>query len=96
MFDTETSNSVGLAPLAAFGYVMATHLSLYPAVLIVPVCATTTVSIYSFLFQFNYLYIPAIKLHCLLLTSVAGHSFVRVWSRCSNNKSISSKKLKFQ
>ncbi|CAO2047927.1 unnamed protein product, partial [Urochloa humidicola] len=26
-----------LAPLAAFGYVMATHLSLYPAILIVPV-----------------------------------------------------------
>ena len=41
-------NFVGLAPLAAFGYVMATHLSLYPAILIVPVRATTTISIYSF------------------------------------------------
>ncbi|KAJ4746469.1 GPI transamidase subunit PIG-U family protein [Rhynchospora pubera] len=27
----------GVAPLAAFGYVMATHLSLYPAILIIPV-----------------------------------------------------------
>uniref|UniRef100_A0A0E0N5M1 Uncharacterized protein n=1 Tax=Oryza rufipogon TaxID=4529 RepID=A0A0E0N5M1_ORYRU len=32
-----------LAPLAAFGYVMSTHLTLYPAILIVPVCATTFV-----------------------------------------------------
>ncbi|VAH28184.1 unnamed protein product [Triticum turgidum subsp. durum] len=30
-------NNSGLAPLAAFGYVMATHLSLYPAILILPV-----------------------------------------------------------
>uniref|UniRef100_A0A0D3EWS9 GPI transamidase subunit PIG-U n=1 Tax=Oryza barthii TaxID=65489 RepID=A0A0D3EWS9_9ORYZ len=32
-----------LAPLAAFGYVMSTHLTLYPAILIVPFCATTFV-----------------------------------------------------
>ncbi|CAL1375427.1 unnamed protein product [Linum trigynum] len=29
--------ATGLAPLAAFGWVMATHLSLYPAILIIPV-----------------------------------------------------------
>ncbi|PSR91517.1 Phosphatidylinositol glycan anchor biosynthesis class U protein [Actinidia chinensis var. chinensis] len=29
---------VGQVPLAAFGWVVATHLSLYPAILIVPVC----------------------------------------------------------
>nr|CAB3450725.1 unnamed protein product [Digitaria exilis] len=34
---TKAVNDSGLAPLAAFGYVMATHLSLYPAILIVPV-----------------------------------------------------------
>ncbi|RLM98724.1 phosphatidylinositol glycan anchor biosynthesis class U protein-like isoform X2 [Panicum miliaceum] len=34
---TKAVNNSGLAPLAAFGYVMATHLSLYPAILIVPV-----------------------------------------------------------
>ncbi|PNT74801.1 hypothetical protein BRADI_1g22170v3 [Brachypodium distachyon] len=34
---TRSVNSSGLAPLAAFGYVMATHLSLYPAILILPV-----------------------------------------------------------
>ncbi|VAH44000.1 unnamed protein product [Triticum turgidum subsp. durum] len=34
---TKSVNNSGLAPLAAFGYVMATHLSLYPAILILPV-----------------------------------------------------------
>jgi GPI-anchor transamidase subunit U len=35
-------NFLGLASLAAFGYVMATHLSLYPAILIIPVSAATS------------------------------------------------------
>lgn len=30
--------NAGQAPLAAFGWVIATHLSLYPAILIIPVC----------------------------------------------------------
>lgn len=30
--------TVGMVPLAAFGWVMATHLSLYPMILIIPVC----------------------------------------------------------
>uniref|UniRef100_A0A0E0JRJ8 Uncharacterized protein n=1 Tax=Oryza punctata TaxID=4537 RepID=A0A0E0JRJ8_ORYPU len=34
---TEAMSNSGLAPLAAFGYVMATHLTLYPAILIVPI-----------------------------------------------------------
>jgi len=85
-------NFVGLAPLAAFGYVMATHLSLYPAILIVPVRATTAISI--FFLSLIILMISAIKLHCWLLNSLAGHSFVGVWSRCSSNKSISCEKLK--
>ena len=53
---------------------MATHLSLYPAILIVPVRATTTISIYSFFSSITFI-ISAIKLHCCLLNSFAGYSF---------------------
>ena len=41
--------TTGLAPLAAFGWVMATHLSLYPAILIIPVwrCLNSLYNIFS-------------------------------------------------
>jgi hypothetical protein len=41
-------NFLGLASLAAFGYVMATHFSLYPAILIIPVSAATSFFISNF------------------------------------------------
>ncbi|KAF0933864.1 hypothetical protein E2562_019311 [Oryza meyeriana var. granulata] len=55
-----------LAPLAAFGYVMATHLSLYPAILILPVCATTFLCTLAFI----YLIMSAIYLDSPLLKTV--------------------------
>lgn len=39
------SDGPGIAPLAAFGWVMATHLSLYPVILIIPVSLSLPYSV---------------------------------------------------
>lgn len=63
---------------------MATHFSLYLAILILPVCAA---DVY-FLFQmFNYACLRCWSLKLL----VSDHSFIELWSRYSSSKSIYSK-----
>ena len=72
--------TTGLAPLAAFGWVMATHLSLYPAILIIPVwccsnplysifniiCKTLCSSLIYILSTSKYIYYPLFQVILLL------------------------------
>jgi len=66
--------ATGLAPLAAFGWVMATHLSLYPAILIIPVCCCSNpfnsicniIPVYHFFSIFRYIYYLMLQVVLLL------------------------------
>ncbi|CAN1332935.1 Phosphatidylinositol glycan anchor biosynthesis class U protein [Linum perenne] len=78
--------ATGLAPLAAFGWVMATHLSLYPVVLIIPVNLSYSDSCFCFFLPYITCGRNILSFYLVILyhfAVVTGDSLVGIWSRCS-------------
>lgn len=83
--------TTGLPPLAAFGWVMGTHLSLYPGVLIIPVwvfifwwtCHLTR-NMRRAVVNLLFAYVPQSISVVIIVNFVPVNSFTRKWSRCSS------------